>query len=370
MRAGPAGGPPGAAGEPSGGVGGPASGTGGPAGGPAAPGRGGSAARPRTDSSGLLAWATSMRGLSFVVPLLILAVAVALNYLLQPNLFQPRVLNGNLRVMLPLMVLAAGQALVIVAGGIDLSVGAMVSLVNVLLVTFVTPSTGWDGVIVGLAVGVAAGTLAGAVNGLCVAYLRLQPIVTTYATSFVFFGLALAILPRPGGALPRELTTFYRSAPLGLPATAYGIVLLLLVWWALRRTRFLQHFYAVGGNAAAARASGVNVQLVRFASYVVMGVFAAFAAVMLTLSTGSGNARLGDAMTLSSIVAVVLGGTRLSGGAGGVTGAVIGVALLTIIRNLITFANVPTWYQTLIDAVIILAALAGPGLVRRLRRRS
>lgn len=311
--------------------------------------------------------AARFRNLTFLVPLLVLALAVLLNYLLQPNLFQPRVLNGNLRVMLPLMVLTAGQAVVILAGGIDLSVGAVVSLVNVLLVTLVTPDSGPAEVLLGLAVGVAVGALTGAVNGVCVAYLRLQPIVTTYATSFLFSGVALAVLPRPGGALPRGLTTFYRSAPFGVPAAAYGVALLLLVWWLLRRTRFMQHVYAVGGAAAAARASGVSVSWIRFSSYVVMGVFAAFAAAMLTLSTGSGNARLGDAMTLPSIVAVVLGGTRLAGGAGGVTGAVIGVAILTVIRNLITFANVPTWYQTLVDAVIILAALAGPGLVRRLR---
>lgn len=310
------------------------------------------------------------RNLTFLVPLLILGVVVLLNYLLQPNLFQPRVLNGNFRVMLPLMVLAAGQAIVIISGGIDLSVGAVVSLVNVLLVTFVKADSGWSAVLLGLAIGVAAGAAAGALNGLCVAYLRLQPIVTTYATSFLFSGIALAILPRPGGALPRALTTFYRSAPLGVPAAALGIVVLIVTWWALRRTRFAQHLYGVGGDAAAARASGVAVAWTRFSSYVVMGVFAAFSAAMLTLSTGSGNARLGDAMTLSSIVAVVLGGTRLAGGAGGITGAVIGVAILTIIRNLITFANVPTWYQTLIDATIILAALAAPGALRRIRGRA
>ncbi|HEX7040454.1 MAG TPA: ABC transporter permease [Trueperaceae bacterium] len=313
-------------------------------------------------------WRLRVREHPYLVSLVLLAVAVLLNYLLQDNLFQLRVVNGNLRVMLPLMVLAAGQALVIVGGGIDLSVGATVSLVNVILVTLVTPESSWDGVLLGALAGLAAGALAGAVNGFCVAYLRLQPIVTTYATSFLYFGLALAILPRPGGALPRALTSFYRSAPLGLPATAYGVALLLLVWLLLRRTRFVQHLYAVGGREASARSSGVAVTRVRFLSYVLMGVFAAFAAMALTLSTGSGNARLGDAMTLSSIVAVVLGGTRLSGGQGGVTGAVVGVALLTVIRNLITFANVPTWYQTLVDALVILLALAGPGLVRLVRR--
>ena len=311
-----------------------------------------------------------LRNKTYLVPLLLLLVAIGLNYYLQPNFFQPRVLNGNLRVMLPLMVLAAGQAIVIIAGGIDLSVGAMVSLVNVTLVTLITRESGAPDMLMGAGVALLLGAAAGALNGVCVAFLRLQPIVTTYATSFLFSGVALIILPRPGGSLPRALTTFYRSAPLGIPATAYGIVVLLLIWVLLRRTRFMQNLYAIGGNAAAARASGVRVALNSFGSYVAMGVFAALAAMMLTLSTGSGNSRLGDAMTLPSIVAVVLGGTRLAGGRGGVVGAVIGVAILTIIRNLITFANVPTWYQTLFDAVIILLALAGPGIVRLIRERN
>lgn len=309
------------------------------------------------------------RNNTYLVSLLLLLVAIGLNYYLQPNFFQARVLNGNLRVMLPLMVLAAGQAIVIIAGGIDLSVGAMVSLVNVTLVTLITRDSGPPEMLLGAGVALLLGAAAGALNGVSVAFLRLQPIVTTYATSFLFSGVALVILPRPGGSLPRALTTFYRSAPLGIPASAYGIALLLLIWVLLRRTRFMQNLYAIGGNAAAARASGVRVALTSFGSYVAMGVFAALSAMMLTLSTGSGNSRLGDAMTLPSIVAVVLGGTRLAGGRGGVVGAVIGVAILTLIRNLITFANVPTWYQTLFDAVIILLALAGPGIVRLIRER-
>lgn len=309
------------------------------------------------------------RNHSYLLALGLLLLAVLLNYLLQDNFFMQRVLNGNLRVMLPLMVLAAGQAIVIISGGIDLSVGAIVSLVNAVLVTLVAADTPLAGLLLAALAAAGTGALAGAINGFCVAFLRLQPIVTTYATSFLFSGLALAILPRPGGALPRALTSFYRSTPWGIPATAFGIVVLLLVWVVIRRSRFGQNLYAVGGNAEAARASGVPVARVRFGSYVVLGLFSAASAMMLTLSTGSGNARIGDGMTLPSIVAVVLGGTRLSGGQGGLVGAVIGVAILTIIRNLISFANVPTWYQTLVDALIILAALAGPGFVQLLRSR-
>lgn len=311
-----------------------------------------------------------VRDHSYLLALLLLGVAILANVAVQDNFFQPRVINGNLRIMLPLMILAAGQAIVIIAGGIDLSVGAMVSLVNAVLVTLITPESGAMGIVLSVLAGVGVGALAGAVNGACVAFLRLQPIVTTYATSFLFAGAALAILPRPGGSLPRSLTGFYRDAPLGIPVTAFGVALLIVAWLLLRRSRFGHHLYAVGGGDDAARASGVRVAVVRFFSYVTLGIFAAFSALALTMSVGTGNARIGDDMTLSSIVAVVLGGTRLAGGQGGVIGAVIGVAILSVIRNIISFAGVPSWYQTLFDALIILLALAGPGLVRLLRRRA
>ncbi len=307
---------------------------------------------------------------SYLFTLVLLAILVAVNAGLQPNFFSPRALNGNFRVFLPLMILAVGQAVVIIGGGIDLSLGTVVSLVNAVLVTQVMPDSTASGVAVAALLGCAVGTLAGALNGLCVAVLRLQPIVTTYATSFIFSGVALLVLPRPGGSLPRTLTTFYRSAPLGIPLAVYVIALLLLLWALLRSSRYGQYLYASGSQADAAYTSGVPVSAVKFSSYVLAGLLSSFAATALTLGIGSGNARIGDSMTLDSIVTVVLGGTRLSGGQGGVVGAVLGVMILGVIRNLISFANVPTWYQTLINAIIIVLALAGPGLWRLLRRRS
>jgi ribose transport system permease protein len=211
--------------------------------------------------------------------------------------------------------------------------------------------------------------LAGLFNGLCVSYLRLQPIVTTYATSFIYAGVALWVLPRPGGLMPSELTKFYRSNPLEIPLMIWVAALLILLWVGLRGTRYGRYLFAVGGQAEAAYATGVPVSLLRLSTYVVAGLMAAFAALALTLSTGTGDPRIGDAMTLPSIVAVVLGGTRLSGGQGGIAGSLIGVVILGTIRNIISFADVPTWWQTFVDASIIIVALAGPGLIRLIRRR-
>ncbi len=314
-----------------------------------------------------MTWRRFLRLNPYLFALLLLVVLVAVNANLQSNFFSLRAVNGNFRVLLPLMILAVGQAVVIIGGGIDLSVGAIVSLVNAVLVTLITPESGVGGVALAVAVGCAAGLLAGAFNGLCVAYLRLQPIVTTYATSFVFAGLALLVLPRPGGQLPRALTGFYRSTPLDIPLGVFVVVVLLLVWAGVRSSRFGQYLFATGSDADAAYTSGVPVSLVKFASYAAAGLLSALAALALTLGIGSGNPRIGDAMTLDSIVAVVLGGTRLSGGQGGIAGTILGVAILGIIRSLISFAGVPTWYQTLVNACIIVLALAGPGLWRLVR---
>ena len=303
----------------------------------------------------------------YLFALLLLVVALSVNLAFQPNLFSQRVLSGNMRIFLPTMFLAAGQAIVIIAGGIDLSVGAMVSMVNAILVTLITRESTSSDIVVGLLAALAAGMAAGAFNGVCVAFLRLQPIVTTYATSFIFAGLALYILPRPGGLLPGGMTSFYRSTPLQLPMALWIAVFIGAVWVVVRRTRYARFLFSVGGDAESAYATGIPVYLMRFSTYVIAGLMASLSALTLTLNTGTGDPRIGEQMTLSSIVAVVLGGTRLSGGQGGVIGTLMGVVVLGTIRNIISFAQVPTWWETLVDALIVVGALAGPGLVRLIR---
>src|SRR5512136_44670 len=141
----------------------------------------------------------------FALSLLLLAILV--NFILQPNLFERSTLNNNMRVFLPLIFLSAGEAVVILAGGIDISVGAIVSVVNALLATQIGLKGDPNQAVVWMIVALLVGMVAGAINGFFVAYLRLQPIITTYATSFLFAGLALFILPNPGGGVPSTFTT-------------------------------------------------------------------------------------------------------------------------------------------------------------------
>lgn len=304
----------------------------------------------------------------FALALLILAVVA--NFILQPDLFATSTLNSNMRVFLPLILLSVGQAVVILSGGIDISVGAIVSIVNAILATQLGAQAGPDKTLLMLGAVLLVGMAAGAINGFFVAYLRLQPIITTYATSFMYTGLAFLFLPNPGGAVPQVIKDFYReTTPLGLPLAFYLILLILLAWYLTRQTRYGRYLFAVGGKAEAAYETGVPVSAVQFSTYVISGLMAALGGIAMTMLTGSGNAQVGDPLTLASVTAVVIGGTMLSGGKGGIAGAIIGAIILGLIRNIISFANVESWWQTFVNAAIIVVALAMPGLISLIRRR-
>jgi ribose transport system permease protein len=307
----------------------------------------------------------------YLFALLIFILAIIVNFIFQPNLFQRSILNSNMRVFLPLILLASGQAVVILGGGIDISVGAIVSIINAILATQLgagaTPEKTLWVIVIALLVGMAAGAL----NGFFTAFLRLQPIITTYATSFLFAGIALYILPEPGGGVPLALSSFYRdTTPLGLPLGFFIIPLILIAWYLTRQTRYGRYLYAVGGKPDAAYETGVPVNTVQFSTYVISGLMAALGGIAITLLTGSGNAQVGDQLTLSSITAVVIGGTALRGGVGGVAGAIIGAIILGLLKNIISFANVDLWWQTFVNAAIIVLALAAPGVINLLRRKS
>ena len=156
---------------------------------------------------------------------------------------------------------------------------------------------------------------------------------------------------------------------MGLPLAFFVIILILVGWWLTQQTRYGRFLFAVGGQPEAAYATAVPVATVQFSTYVISGFMAALAGISVTLLAASGNATIGDAMTLASVSAVVIGGTALRGGVGGVTGPVIGAIILGLISNIISFANVETWWTTLVNAAIIVLALAAPGIIALFRRR-
>lgn len=315
-------------------------------------------------------WQTFTLRNPYLFSLLLLVIITLVNFFFQPDIFHRDTLNNNMRVFLPLIILAAGEAVVILGGGIDISVGSIVSIVNVILATQVGLQGDPQKMYWVMGLSLLVGMLAGAINGFFVAYMRLQPIITTYATSFLYAGFALFILPNPGGGIPQSFSSFYRdTTPLGLPFAFFIIAIILLGWGFVQQTRYGRYLFAVGGKADAAYETAVPVSAVQFSTYVVAGLMSALSGIAITMLVGSGNAGTGDQLTLSSITAVVIGGTALSGGVGGVAGAVIGAIILGLIKNIISFANIDTWWQTFVNAAIIVVALAAPGVINLFRRK-
>ena len=262
------------------------------------------------------------RGL--LVALAVFTFLVLLNSLLSPSPLSYFELSSLSSSGATLAISAAGQTLVILSGGFDLSAGAVISLVNVLLATHMPDTT--SGIILWALLGVGAGMLADAFNGFFVAFLRLQPIVVTLSTMFIVQGLTLLVLDKPGGAVPAGLSSALAQDAipgiLPMPLVLLGVIVLLWAW--LKSTRFGMSLYAVGSDPEAARAQGVNVAWTLFLTYVIAGGCYGFAGVYVSAQTGSGDPLVGNPMLLQVFGAVVVGGTRLGGGRGGVAGSIAG----------------------------------------------
>jgi ribose transport system permease protein len=306
--------------------------------------------------------------------LILLILGLIITAIFQPAFFTPRILANNLRTYLPLVLLAVAQTLVVIGGGIDLSLGAILTLSSVVMVqTFgPEPDPGLGRTLGGLALGLLVGTMAGAANGFCVAYLRLQPIIATFATAFVWGGLALWVLPQPGGNVPEVLQAFVRGYFL-MPFSLWVILALGLVWVWFLGTRAAKALYAVGGNPQAAFTSGLEVERTRLLSYAAAGFLTSLGAFFLTADIATGDPLIGGPLTLASVVAVVIGGTRLSGGAGGIVGSIMGAVVYYLLKNVVALSVfnlglTPQW-QTLLDGTVVVLALAAPGLIGLFRRQ-
>lgn len=302
----------------------------------------------------------------WLITLAVLVLLAAVNTALQPSFVQPAVLQSNLTTFLPLILVAIGQTYVILAGDIDLSVGSIVALSNVVTVSvFAALGNGAEAIPYGMAAGLATGLLVGLLNGVLVSVLRFQPIVTTFATGIVLGGAAIWVLPQAGLPVPDAYWMAYSGTVLGVPTVLLILAAAALCVAVLSRSVFHAHLLAVGGNRAGAFQTGLSVVRLRIMAYGLSGLFSAIAALCLTGETASGDPLLGGALALSAISAVVLGGTALSGGQGGAVGSILGALVLGLIGNVIFFAGLPFEYQTLVQGLIVLLALAGGVVVTR-----
>ncbi|HET9458189.1 MAG TPA: ABC transporter permease, partial [Candidatus Limnocylindrales bacterium] len=271
----------------------------------------------------------------------------------------------------PLALAAVAQAIVVIAGGIDLSVGSMMALTSVVSASLMEGQSEEFAVVVVIGV-LLLGLVLGAINGTLVVVTRVPDIVVTLAMLFVWAGAALLVLRTPGG----ESASWLRGLVLGslgnewIPKSAVLLVVVVAaIWIPLRRSRLGLSLYAIGSNPLAAFRSGVPVGRTKIAAYMLTGLFAALAGVSLTASTGIGTPVPGP-YTLQSVAAVVLGGVSLAGGRGGVFGAIVAVVILQLIRTDMTFLKFNTNLATVAQGIILIGVVMIGSLVQIRRSRS
>jgi ribose transport system permease protein len=307
-----------------------------------------------------------------------LVVLLAVTKAIQPD-FGISGLDSVARAALPFALATVGMAIVVIAGGIDLSIAAMMAVASVTAASLMAGAS--DGMAIGaVLVALAVGVGMGATNGALIVLTRVPDIVVTLAMLFVWQGVALLILNAPGGgaapwlrglivggvALPGVPAEFTEWLPKGV---AFLVICVALVWVPIRRSKLGLMFYAVGSDTLAAFRSGVAVGRTRIAAYATCGLFAALGGLSVTMSTGIGEPIPGPYL-LASVAAVVLGGVVLGGGRGGIVGPILAVFVLRLVRLDLTLLAVDPNVAAIVEgAIMVVVVMFGGVLALRGRRK-
>lgn len=294
-------------------------------------------------------------------------VAIVVFSIGAPNFLTADNLTNVARQSVYLLIVALAQLVVMIGGGLDLSVGSNVSLTSVVSAIVMAavfaayPESQWFALWVGLAVGMAIGLSVGLVNGLGVTLLGIPPFMMTLGMSSIVFGITLFI---SGGVpiygipqLHGEIFGFGRILGIPIPALV-AIFLVVLAYVTLEWTRFGRHLYASGGNGRAAELSGVRTGRVRVLAYMICGLMAALSGLLLTARLGTGEANVGTSMPLESIAACVISGVSLAGGRGRTLAVVVGTLLIMLVQNGLNLMQVGAYAQSVATGGILVFAMA------------
>ncbi|MDF3214215.1 ABC transporter permease [Mesorhizobium sp. M7A.F.Ca.CA.001.09.2.1] len=294
--------------------------------------------------------------LSYLIVAVLLVLLAVAGGLLSDRFLTWRNIGNLFQQLIVLGMVSLGQTFVVLMGGIDLAIGSLVGALTVFLANFLE----WRPDLVWLALPLAllAATAVGALNGLLTVVLRVHPLIVTLGMSSIIFGATLMYRKEPGGSVPRAFADIAYAKVGGIPFSAIVLVAIFaLAGLWLQRTRTGRSIYFVGGDREAARLNGLPVDRIVVLAYALSGLCAGIAAIFLTARTGVGDPRIGAALTLQSVTPVVVGGTILAGGRGGVLGTFLGVLLVTMLNSLLNFVNVSSYYQWVIQGLIIIIAV-------------
>jgi len=294
---------------------------------------------------------------SLIIVTVLLVAVIAIGFVLSERFGTVRNFSNVLEQASALGFAALGQALVVLVGGIDLSIGAVVTASTILMASVVEHN---EALMIPMIFGVLLfGAAIGFINGFVTIKTGVHPLIVTLGMASILNGLVLVYTLQPTGGVPFWFEEFAYGRLGPLPIS--GLTMLLcfaLVWFVLKYTETGRAFYAVGGSPEAARLSGIRTDRIILMAYSASGFFAAMAGAYFVSRTGIGDPRVGDPITLASITPVIVGGLLLGGGKGNILGVLLGVFLLSLLSNLLNYMNVSTFIQWVIQGLIIIIAVS------------
>jgi ribose transport system permease protein len=266
--------------------------------------------------------------------------------------FQEILINGTTAMALA----AVGEGFVIITGGFDLSVGALIALVNCILTTQMVDTIGsqvlWS--IICLLVGLAAGLI----NGILVAIVRLPSIIVTLSTMFIYSGCALVLLPAPTGEIPISYIEFWAGATGGIiPNSAILLVIVVIILMLIKRSWIGIGIFSIGSDENAAYMNGIDIVRIKLLAYSLAGGFYSLAGMVLSANMGSGDPTIGTSLLLSTFAAVVVGGTPLGGGKGSFIGSLFGAGIMNIAVGVLFVLGVSSYYGPIFTGAILIVAV-------------
>ena len=292
----------------------------------------------------------------------LLIAFLLINEVVSPGYLTPIYMVNFLGSHGPMIIACIGLSVVLIGGGMDISLGAMMGLVNVVYVTlamkeFSVPMT--------LLISLLVGILCGLLNGIFVGLLRITPILTTLATSYIFNGIALFIMPSPTGTVQKGLIKWFYGWLNGFGAPLLFLIIAIVSWILVKKTKLGTYIYAIGENKESAYVSGIPVNTTTFFSYAFAGFLYAVAAIAMTTYCSGGDAKIADALTMKCITACVIGGVLLVGGIGDAMGSFFGAVSLGCMITTILAIVTSTYFTDFAQGCLMLVAVLGCTLINR-----
>ncbi len=287
--------------------------------------------------------------------LVVFVLLFAVSCMLSDRFLQTSNLFNILRQISMFGILSVGMTFVIVSGGIDLSVGSIIALVCVITANMVND----HGIIPAILVALLVGALVGLINGVGIAYGKLQPFIMTLGTMYMASGAASIYTNGTPISIKGNFSKIGNSMlfnTIPLPAI-YFIVILIAAYLVMRNTRFGRHVYSIGSNKEATRLAGVDVKKVTLSVYILSGVLAAVTGIIFAAQMASGSPVAGEGYEMNAITAAVVGGTSMSGGKGNLLGTFLGAVIMGILSNIMNLCGVSSYWQTVLTGLILVVAI-------------